>query len=608
MDPQKNMNKVTKSVNLPSQSAPKVCGADAELGNFVLGTAGHQGTGHTASRLVLHEIEGIHHSSWTTSAWNHGGQYGGQRNNYGSYDPYDATITTSAKATTYSDDSQDWGRKFLAANGGCVYIDLGHIEVCTPEVSSAFDYVAAWHAMLLVARQAMERANAELDHGRRIQVLVNNSDGQGNSYGGHLNFLMSRRAWNDIFQRKLHYLAYLASYQVSSIVITGQGKVGAENGAPTVAYQLSQRADFFENLTAMQTTYARPLVNTRDEALCSGGKCGKWGARNDSPWARLHVIFYDNNLCQVATLLKVGMMQIVLAMLEAGQANPMLILDDPLEAVQQFSHDPTLHARARTASGRHLTAVELQLMFLEEAQRFAAQGGFEGIVPRAQDILDLQADTLQKLRSGDLDAVAGRLDWVLKLRALQRALNQRPELDWTSPQIKHLDHIYSSLDIDEGLYWAYENAGIVQHVVKPGQIEFFVHQPPEDTRAYTRAMLLRLAGARQVDRVDWDTICLKLPSRSGWPTYRTIDLPHPLALTKADTGHLFEPERTLRKVVKALAELGKEEASSPTTPSTSAVPACQEPLVLQPEDPEMQQDCLEGIGHSSQRRKDHVIP
>ena len=114
----------------------------------------------------------------------------------------------------------------------------------------------------------MDRANAKARHGR-IQVLVNNSDGLGNSYGSHLNFLLSRDAWENIFHRKPHQLAYLASYQASSIVVAGQGKVGAENDAPAAAYQISQRADFFETLTGGQTTFDRPLVNSRDEALCA---------------------------------------------------------------------------------------------------------------------------------------------------------------------------------------------------------------------------------------------------------------------------------------------------------------------------------------------------
>ena len=50
-------------------------------------------------------------------------------------------------------------------------------------------------------------------------------------------------------------------------------------------------------------------MNSRDEALCGNG---------GEEYGRIHCIFYDNNLCQVAQLLKVGAMQIVLAMIEAG--------------------------------------------------------------------------------------------------------------------------------------------------------------------------------------------------------------------------------------------------------------------------------------------------
>jgi proteasome accessory factor A len=582
VDQQQERTAPSAKSDLTHALVPKVCGADAELGNFILSPNGAQGTTQAASRLVLSEIEGVLHSSWARPAWSSGGHQAASRTSYGTcYDTYGGTAASYGGDKACNYDSQDWGRKFLPRNGGCAYIDMNHVELCIPEVLSAFDFVAAWHAMLRVARQALDQANARLGRGHRIQVLVNNSDGQGNSYGSHLNFLLSRRAFNDLFHRKPHYLSYLASFQVSSIVITGQGKVGAENGAPDAAYQLSQRADFFETLTALQTTYARPLINTRDEPLCGEAAHGKWIDRDTSPWARLHVIFYDNNLCQVANLLKCGMMQMLLAMLEAGCSNPSLILDDPLQAVRQYSHDPTLQARARAASGGQFTAVELQLLFLEESRKFAARGGFEGVVPRAWEILDLQADTLQKLRDGDLDAIAGRLDWVLKMRVLQRAMAQRPQLDWASPQIKHLDHAYSSLDANEGLYWAYESAGVVQRVVTPGQIEYFMHQPPEDTRAFTRAMLLRLAGPEQVDRVDWDSIRLELPGRSGWTVYRTIHMSNPFALTKAETGHLFASGPALEEVCEALTAKGQEGAASHNAPSSSAATASKAaPLLL----------------------------
>src|SRR4026208_2376933 len=137
----------------------------------------------------------------------------------------------------------------------------------------------------------------------------------------------------------------LAAFRAAGIVFTGQGKVGSENGTPDVPFQLSARADFFGRLVGAQTTHNRPIVNSRDEPLCGTAEM-----------ARLHVIFFDNTLCHVASLLKVGVMQIVLAMIEAERIKPGLALEDPLDALLRWSHDPTLHARARLTSGRQITA------------------------------------------------------------------------------------------------------------------------------------------------------------------------------------------------------------------------------------------------------------
>jgi proteasome accessory factor A len=524
------MTTATRSI-----ATPKLCGADIELGNFILGLQRPDGTGDLASRALLREIHTRYSESDSLEPLRH------------AYNP------------------QDWGRKFLSSNGGCAYIDLDHLELCIPEVISAYDHVAAWHAMLRIARGALEAANARLPEGLSIQVLVNNSDGRGNAYGSHLNFLLSRRAWDNLFERKVHHLLYLAAYQVSSIVFTGQGKVGAENGAPPVAFQLSQRADFFETLTGTQTMQRRPIVNSRDEPLCGRGHntltagaptAGPLTAGAPTAGARLHCIFFDNTLCHVASLLKVGVMQLILTMLEAERVNPDLILDDPVDAVWRWSHDPTLRARARTVSGHRLTAVELQLLFLEEAQRFAAQGGYDEIVPRAGEILALWEDTLLKLKTDDVSVLASRLDWVLKFRILQRALHKRSDLTWASPEIKHLDHLYSSLDPEDGLYWAYEKLGVVQKVVAEDRIEHFVHEPPEDTRAWTRAMLLRLGG-EAVHDVDWDLIKFREVNRGHWPVMRTLHLANPLGFTRAASQRVIEKAASLGEILDAL------EASEP---------------------------------------------
>ncbi len=552
---------------------PKICGADAELGNFLLGMESPLGTSGIASKLLLRQIHGFPQiGSPLPRAPCEQGADGGRRRRRG-------TRRRGASSNGRANDPQDWGRKYLPSNGGCVYIDLNHLEVCIPEVTNAFDFVAAWHAMLRIARKAQETANSRLRPGLRVEVLVNNSDGLGNSYGSHLNFLLSRRAWNEIFFRKMHYMLYLASHQVSSIAITGQGKVGAENGAPQVNYQLSQRADFFETIVGQQTTYHRPLVNARDEPLSGrpdarGGFVPGTRNRPRSNLARLHVIFYDSNLCHVACLLKVGMMQILLAMLEAGQINPNLILDDPLAAVQTWSHDPTLKTRARTTTGQWVTAVELQQGFWEEAAKFCDRGGGDQIVPRMKEVLTLWADTLEKLRCYDLNALAGRLDWVLKLRIVEEVLSQRADLTWHAPQLKHLDHIYSSLDAESGLYWSYEAAGLVERVVEDKRIEQLVSEPPDDTRAWTRAKLLRLTEPERVHHLDWDLMSFKGTNGSGWPLYRTLRLPDPLGLNRNDTERLFVPGATLDDVLDGLPanySMGYVSHTTWTPPSNSSV-------------------------------------
>ena len=587
------------------QCVPKLLGADVEVGNFLAGVARPGGTGSEASRALLREFDGVPAKRWQPApspdprvasggrSWDGShatgpadhladdvptADHAASReavgtsshtwdNSYRSYSGY-----STAYPAASSSDLQDQGRTFLPGNGGCAYIDLDHLELALPETRSAFDHVACWHAMLRLTRQAMETANhGARARGERVAVLVNNSDGLGHSYGGHLNLLVTRRAWDNIFSRRLQYLLYLASFQASAIVITGQGKVGSENGRPPAPFQLSQRADFVETLVGPQTTYDRPLVNSRDEPLCGGRHAwGAHGADANHPGnhlARLHVIFFDSNLCHVACLLKAGMMQIVLAMIEAEQVDPHLFLEDPLDALVRWSRDPGLTSRARVASGRRYTAVELQRRYFEAAARFVEQGRCEGLVPEARRIVALWDDTLTLLEARDIDALAPRLDWALKLSMLERARARRPDLEWDAPELKQLDHMYASLDRSAGLYWAYERGGAVEQVVLESRIARFVSAPPEDTRAWTRAMLLRRAdGDETLEEVDWDR--MRWRGRDWWAPARTLDMSNPLALTRADAGPAFEAITGLDDLLDALG-VAREPASSTTTTTTT---------------------------------------
>ncbi|MGB4780653.1 proteasome accessory factor PafA2 family protein, partial [Candidatus Methylomirabilis sp.] len=182
-------------------------------------------------------------------------------------------------------------------NGGRLYVDGAHPEYSTPECTNARDLVCYEKAGERIFEMCLASANLTLPERQRIFIYKNNSDGKGNSYGHHENYLMERRVPFDQIVRGF------TPFLVTRLIFAGAGKVGAENGADPCDYQLSQRADFFESFIGLDTMAKRPIINTRDEPHA-----------DEEKYRRLHVIVGDSNMSEVATYLKVGTTAMVLAM------------------------------------------------------------------------------------------------------------------------------------------------------------------------------------------------------------------------------------------------------------------------------------------------------
>ena len=111
----------------------------------------------------------------------------------------------------------------VLTNGARYYVDHAHPEVSTPECLTAREVVRFDRAAEEIVRAVDGRgARRFLAAGGEILCHKNNSDGKGNSYGCHENYLMAREV---PFGR---IVAQITPHFVTRQVVIGAGKVGCE--------------------------------------------------------------------------------------------------------------------------------------------------------------------------------------------------------------------------------------------------------------------------------------------------------------------------------------------------------------------------------------------
>jgi proteasome accessory factor A len=413
----------------------------------------------------------------------------------------------------------------VLTNGARLYVDHAHPEYSTPECANPLSAALYDKAGEIIMARAVEAAGTLFTEGERLVVHKNNSDGKGNSYGAHENYLIARELpFGDV-------IALLTPFLVSRQIFTGSGKVGSENGRPEVEFQISQRADFFEEQVGLETTLKRPIINTRDEPHA-----------DPALYRRLHVIIGDATMNEVQTYLKIGTAALVLDAIEDGALPEPIGLGDPVEAVWAVSHDPTLRRTFETASGTSMSALDMQWQYLEWMTKYARDVDlapvYENVLSRWEEILtDLETDPVR---------TADRLDWTAKQRILD-GYRERDGLAWDHPKLRLLDLQYHDVDPARGLYGRLAAGGRVQRLFSDTEIEAAVVEPPPDTRAYFRGQCMaRYAGS--VVAANWDSLVFDI----GEETLKRVPMMEPLRGTEDHVGELLDSSEDAAALLKAL--------------------------------------------------------
>src|SRR5262245_5240688 len=417
----------------------------------------------------------------------------------------------------------------ILPNGARYYVDHAHPEYSTPECLSPRDLVIHDKAGERVLERSLDVVATEMPSTPALSIYTNNSDGKGNSYGTHENYLVDRATpFADIVRD-------LTPFFVSRQIFTGAGKLGLEaqwDDRGRHVFQLTQRADFFETEVGLETTLKRPIINTRDEPHADPEK-----------YRRLHVIVGDANLCEVAMFLKVGTTAIVLKMIEDGFL-PDFSLVNPVAAIHEVSRDVSLTAQVALTDGRRMTALQLQWEYLELARKYVDR---EDDTFENREVVDRWESVLQGL-AADPRSLRAQLDWVAKLAVLE-GFRDRDGLGWSDPKLRAIDLQYHDVRRDRGLYHRLEGSGKIERITTDDEVVRAVMEPPDDTRAYFRGRCIgKFPDA--IAAASWDSLIMD----TGRDALQRIPMREPLRGTRAHVHELLDTSDDAATLVDRLTD------------------------------------------------------
>jgi proteasome accessory factor A len=415
----------------------------------------------------------------------------------------------------------------ILPNGARYYVDHAHPEYSTPECTNPRELVIHDKAGERILERSLELASELLPPGGRLAIYKNNTDGKGNSYGTHENYLVSRETPFSAIVRDL------TPFFITRQIYTGAGRVGADPGRAEdrdVPFQLTQRADYFEAEVGLETTLKRPIINTRDEPHADPDK-----------YRRLHVIIGDANMSEISTYLKVGTTALVLKMIE-DQWLPDLTVDTPVQALHEISWDPSLKTSVKLADGRTVTALDLQWEYLEHTKKWVKENEE---TPGNAEVLDKWEATLGALEDDPMK-LHRELDWVAKYRLVE-GFRERDGLEWDDPKLALIDLQYHDVRQDKGLYYRLVKSNKIERLVSEAEVKQAANEPPEDTRAYFRGSCIsRFPDA--ITAASWDSIIFD----TGTDALQRVPMREPLRGTREHVESLLEDAKDAGTLVRLL--------------------------------------------------------
>lgn len=396
-------------------------------------------------------------------------------------------------------------------NGGRLYIDNGlHPELATPECRRVIDAVVFNKAGERVVSSVFARSEDPeiLLYKNNVARAPARSELESfSTYGCHENYMVC-----NIRELKREHLFPLFPFLITRQIFDGAGR-WIDPEADT--FVLSQRAFFFSEELSQTTTGKRPIINTKDDPMVSAGYSGE-------PFKRLHLILGDANMLEYALFLKIGVTRIILAMLEDGRL-PEYTVENPVDSLHRIC---SLGAREKglvrlwnlkSGTSESLSALEVQMQYCKAAAAYLKHTTFdsEESESEALKVHTLWTEALTAIAENDKQWMIGRLDYATKQFLAERQVERQKKLKGggVSPgSIRQtIDLAYHEVG-PRSLYTSFTESknetkrNLFQRLTTDERIIHAMFNPPEDTRAYARGLIVQKAARSRknpLSRLGW---------------------------------------------------------------------------------------------------------
>jgi len=388
---------------------------------------------------------------------------------------------------------RDWdepaGNGGFLFNGGRCYVDMGHLEYCTPECRDLKDLILYDRA----GDQLLTRALKAEGINSNVTFIRNNIDyHSGATFGCHENYLVRREAplTESNVQSLLTFLTLRLLYCGAGRVratATAESRMDALLEWQETDFQISQRADFINNDLFEWVQFNRAIINTRDEPLADPRK-----------YRRLHLLHGDTSVLPATLALKVGTTALVLDLLEINRLPPHTLADAVL-TFRALSHAVDGPWTTPMADGSTASALEVLRDYHQLAER-----EFRNRDAETNRVLDLWDRALTGLE-GDVESLVGTVDWITKRWLFEQFVGAE-DLRWDDPWLQAQDLEFHAVTPERNTGRPLARA-VDGFDPSEDELARALCEPPANTRAAARSRVMK-ALVDQESRyfVDWEAI------------------------------------------------------------------------------------------------------